>query len=85
MEIVFGDYVALEGHQYALPLVDIATRYCWIYGMLSLSLTSITSVLEQFKSDAGRLPQQFQSDFYRKLIGVNALRWILSNGSNIIT
>ena len=33
MEIVFGDYVALGGHWYALLLVDVATRYCWIYGM----------------------------------------------------
>ena len=52
--------------------------------MSSLSSTSITSALEQFKSDAGCLPQRFHSDFNRRLIGGNALRWILLNGSNII-
>ena len=52
--------------------------------MLSLSSMSITSALELFKADAGCLPHRFHSDFYRKLIGVNSLRWILSNGSNII-
>ena len=45
---------------------------------------SITSALELFKADAGRLPQSFHSDFNRKLIGGNALLWILSNGFNII-
>ena len=52
--------------------------------MSSLSYTSITSALEHFKADVGRLPQQFQSDFNSKLTGVNTLQWILSNGSNII-
>ena len=80
MDIVFGDCVALGGHRYALLLVDVATKYCWVYGILSLSSTSITSALELFKADAGRLPHRFHSDFDRKLIGGNALRWILSNG-----
>ena len=84
MDIVFGECVALGGQRYTLFLVDVATRYCCLYGMASLSSTSITSVLELFKADAGRLPHRFQSDFYRKLIGVNAPWWILSNVSNII-
>ena len=85
MYIVFGYCMVLGGHRYALSLVDVATRYCWLYGMPSLSSTSITSALELFKVDVGHLPQRFHSDFDRKLIGGNALRWILSNGSNIIT
>ena len=52
--------------------------------MLSFSSTSITPSFELFKADAGRLPHRFHSDFDRKLIGRNSLRWILSNGSNII-
>ena len=52
--------------------------------MSSLSSTSITSSLELFKADTGRLPQRFHSDFDRKLIGGNTLQSILSNGSNII-
>ena len=84
MHIVFGDCVALGGHRYALLLVDVATRYCWLYGMSPLSSTSITSALEFLKVDARRLPQRFHSEFDSKLIGGNALRWILSNSSNII-
>ena len=42
MDIVFGYCVALGGHRYVLLLVDVATRYCWLYGMSSLSSTSIT-------------------------------------------
>ena len=82
MDTVFGECVALGGHRYALLLVDLATRYCWLYGMSSLSSTSITSTLEQFKADAGCLPHRFHSDFDRKLIGGNDLRWIISNGSS---
>ena len=64
--------------------MDVATRYCWLYGMSSLSSTSIVSALELFKADAGRPPHRFHSNFDSKLIGGNALQWILSNGSNII-
>ena len=56
MDIVFGDCVALGGHWYALLLVDVATIYCWLYGISSLSSTSITSALEKLKSEAGQLP-----------------------------
>ena len=52
--------------------------------MLYLSYTSITSALENFKSEAGQLPKRFHSDFDRKLIVGNALRWILANEYNII-
>ena len=76
--------MALGRHSYSLLLVYVATRYCWLYGMSSLSSTLITSALELFKVDAGRLTQRFHSEFDRKLIGENALRWILSNVSNII-
>ena len=85
IDIVFDDRVALGGHQYVLLLVDVATRYCWLYRMSSLSSTSITSATEQFKSDAGRLSHWFHSNSDRKSIGGNDLQWILLNGSNIIT
>ena len=84
MDIFFGDYVALGGHPYVLLLVDVATRYCRLYGMSSLSSTSIMSALYLFKADVGRLPHSFHSNFDRKLIGWNSLQWILSNGSTII-
>ena len=49
-----------------------------------VSSTYITSALEQFKLDGGRLPQRFHSNFDRKLIGGSALHWILLNSYNII-
>ena len=84
MEIVFGDCVALWGHWYDLLLFDVATKYCWLYGMSSLSSTSITSALELFKADALRLTHRFHSDFDKKSIVGNYLQWMLSNSSNII-
>ena len=85
MDIVFGDCVALGGNWSDLLLVDVATIYCWLYGMSYLSYTSITSAPEKFKSEAGQLPKCFHSDFNRKLMGGNALHCILANGPNIIT
>ena len=84
MDIVFTDCAALRGHRYDLLLVDMTKRYCWLYGMSSLASTSITPALELFKADAGCLPHRFHSNFDRKLIDGNSLRWILSNDSDII-
>ena len=85
MDIVFGDCVALCGYRYALLLVDVATRYCWIYGMHSLTSSEVIQALELFKADVGGVPKRLHSDFDKKeLIGGKALRWILTNGSNII-
>ena len=84
MDITFGDCVALGGYRYALILVDVATRYCWIYGLTSLTSSQIIAALELFRADAGGIPRRFHSDFDKKLIGGKALRWILENHSNII-
>ena len=73
MDIVFGEFMELGGHCYALRLGDAATIYCWLYGMSSLSSTSITSALENFKSEAGKLPKQFHSNFNRNMIFGNSL------------
>ena len=73
MDIVFGDCVDLRGHRYTPLLIYVATRYCWLYGMSSLSSASITSDLETFTSESGQLPQPFHSDFDKKLIEGKAL------------
>eukprot|EP00956_Cyclotella_meneghiniana_P028868 scaffold68397_cov20-Cyclotella_meneghiniana.AAC.1 len=51
MDIVFGDCVSLGGFRYALLLVDIATRYVWLYGMQTVSSADIIFALETFKAD----------------------------------
>ena len=84
MDIVFGDCLALGGFRYALMLVDVATRYCWIYGLPSLTSSHIVDALESFRADAGKIPRMFHSDFDKKLIGGKALKWIKTAGSRII-
>ena len=63
MDIVFGEYVVLGGHRYALLLVYFETRYFWLYEMSYLYSTPINSVLENFNSEAGQLPKLFHSGF----------------------
>ena len=76
MDIVFGDCMALGGFRYALLLVDVATRYAWIYGMGTVSSADIILALESFKAEAGAYPKTFHADFDQKLIGGAALRHI---------
>jgi transposase InsO family protein len=84
LDIVFGDCIALDGFRYALVIVDVATRYCWVYGMQALTSNEIISSLNSFTSIAGMVPKLFHSDFDQKLIGGKARKWILESGSRII-
>jgi hypothetical protein len=84
LDIVFGDCLALGGYRYALVLVDVATRYCWVFGMQALTSNEIISALNSFTSLAGMVPRCFHSDFDQKLIGGKARKWILESGSGII-
>eukprot|EP00956_Cyclotella_meneghiniana_P015761 scaffold24459_cov75-Cyclotella_meneghiniana.AAC.2 len=84
MDIVFGDCLGLGGYRYALLLVDVATRYCWVYGMQALTSNEIISCFEQFVTAAGDVPKCFHSDFDKKLIGGKALRWIQEHKSRVI-
>lgn len=83
MDIVFGDCVALGGYRYAIIFVDVATRYCWLFGLTSLTSSEIISAFELLRSDASGVPRRFHSDFDKKLIGGQALKWILTDNSNI--
>eukprot|EP00804_Cyclotella_cryptica_P030371 CCRYP_011900-RA/>CCRYP_011900-RA protein AED:0.20 eAED:-0.11 QI:0/0/0/1/1/1/3/0/1923 len=83
MDIVFGDCLSLGGYKYALLLVDVATRYSWIFGLQSLTGTAITDALDSFVSEAGSVPRTFHADFDKKLIGGSALRWIHSHQSRV--
>eukprot|EP00956_Cyclotella_meneghiniana_P012602 scaffold17913_cov36-Cyclotella_meneghiniana.AAC.1 len=76
LDIVFGDCLSLGGYRYALILVDVATRFTWIYGMQTVSSADIIFALECFKADAGAYPKTFRADFDQKLIGGAALRHI---------
>lgn len=76
MDIVFGDCMALGGFRYALLLVDVSTRYTWLYGMATVSSADIIQALEAFRADTGTHPKTYHADFDQKLIGGSALRYI---------
>ena len=84
MDIVYGDTLSLGGFCYALILVDVATRYCWIYGLTSLNSFAIIDALEQFHADANGLPKTFHTNFDTKFIGGQAHKWIITNKCQII-
>ena len=81
---IIRDSMILGGSRYALLLVDVTTRYSWIYGMPSLSSNHAFAAWEAFRTDAGGIPRIFHSDFDNKLIGGKALKWIQSNDSKVI-
>jgi hypothetical protein len=73
MDIVFGDCLSLGNYRYALVLVDVATRYCWLYGMQALTSNEIISCLVQFQVAAGGMAKTVLSDFDQKLIELKSL------------
>eukprot|EP00804_Cyclotella_cryptica_P022103 CCRYP_011581-RA/>CCRYP_011581-RA protein AED:0.10 eAED:0.05 QI:0/0/0/1/0/0/6/0/1337 len=84
MDIVFGDCLSLGGFKYALLLVDVATRYCWMYGLPSLTSSNIIDAFASFTVDAGGAPKTFHADFDKKLIGGKALRWLQDEKIRVI-
>jgi hypothetical protein len=84
MDIIVGDCMALGGIRYALLLVDVSTRYSWIFGMNSLTSTEVIAALEAFCKFADRVPKRFHSDSDKTLIGGRALKWIRKQKSKII-
>lgn len=78
IDIIHGDGLGLGGFKYGLLLVDVATRYCWVYGLQTLSSNEIVSQFEQFVVNADNLPKTFNADFDKKLIGGDAQHWIIN-------
>ena len=76
LDIVFGDCMSLGGFRYALLLIDVATRYTWLYGLQTVSSGDIIFALDAFRADAGAYPKKFHADFDQKLIGGAALCYI---------
>ena len=52
-----------RGFKYTLLLVDVATRYCWMYGLPSLTSSNIIDAFASFTIDAGGAPKTFHADF----------------------
>lgn len=83
MDIVYGDCMSLGGYRYGLVLVDVATRFTWVFGLTSLSSNDIIDAFLKHSIAAGGVPRKYHADFDRKLIGGRALRWIQESGSKI--
>jgi hypothetical protein len=62
MDIVFGDCMSLGGFRYALLLVDVATRYTWLYGLQTVSSGDIIFALDAFRADTGAYPKKFHAN-----------------------
>jgi hypothetical protein len=84
MDIVFGDCLSLGGFKYALLLDDVSTRYCWMYGLPSLTSSTIIDAFTSFTVDAGGAQRTFHANFDRKLIGGKALRWLQNEKIRVI-
>ena len=76
--------MGLGGYRYALLLVDVATRYTWIFGMQTLTSSEIIDALEAFQESAHGTPKTFHCNFDKKLIGGKALKWVCLQKSRII-
>ncbi len=84
MDIVYGDCMGLGGFRYALLLVDVATRYCWVFGIQTLTSSKLIQAFKAFQELAHGTPKTFHCDFDKKLISGRALKWIRLQKSRII-
>jgi hypothetical protein len=84
MDIAFGDCLSVGGFKYALILVDRATRYNWTFGLKSLGLESILSVLRLFRASAGGLACCFYCDCDAKLFGTAILEYLIDSDSKVV-
>jgi len=83
MDIGYGDCVAVGGSKYCVLLVDRATRYTWIYGLKNLTHESLTSVLQQFRRDAGNLPKVLLTDFDNKILSGPTEKYLLEHQCHV--
>jgi hypothetical protein len=84
MDIVFLDCVGVGGFQYALILVDRATRYNWAFGLKGLLSSDIVSAIRKFRGAAGSLARCFYCDCDCKLFGSAISEYLIDNSSKIV-
>ena len=82
-DIGYGEGVGPGGFKYCLFLVDLATRYTWVYGLTDLSGECITDALWRFFVDAGGFPKRFRCDFDRRFLHGKVGRLLRSHGVKI--
>ena len=82
-DIGFGEGSGPGGYKYCLFLVDLATRYTWVYGLSDLSGDSIADALWRFFVDAGGFPTRFRCDFDRRFLQGKVGRLLRSHGVKI--
>jgi hypothetical protein len=62
MDIVYGDCLSLGGYRYALLIVDVATRFCWLFGLTSLCGNDIVILFRLWMLSALRLMEEFPAN-----------------------
>jgi hypothetical protein len=84
MDIAFSDRFLVGSFQYALILVDHATRYNWVFGLKSLSLDTILATIRLFCAAAGSLAKCFYCDCDLKLFGTAISEYFIDNDSKVV-
>jgi hypothetical protein len=84
MDIAFSDCLLVGGFEYALILVDQATRYNWTFGLKSLSSDHILGALRLFRASAGALAHCFYCDCNAKLFGSAISEYLINNTSKVV-
>ncbi len=82
--IAFGDCFSVGSFNYALILVDRASRYNWTFGLKSLSLDCILLALRLFWVSAGVLACCFYCACNVKLFGTTVLEYLINNHSKVV-
>jgi hypothetical protein len=82
-DIGYGEGIGPGGFKYCLFLVDLATRYTWVYGLSDLSGDCIVDALWRFFVDAGGFPKRFRCDFDRRFLHGKVGRLLRSHGVKI--
>jgi hypothetical protein len=83
MDIAFGNCLSVGGFCYSLILVDCATQYNWVLGLMSLTFDDILSALRFFWALAGSLKHCFYCDCNAKLFGMAILENLINNNSKV--
>jgi hypothetical protein len=81
--IGYGEGVGPGGYKYCLFLVNLATRYTWVYGLSDLTRESLVDALWRFFVDAGGFPKRFRCDFHRWFLQGKVGRLLRSHGVKI--
>jgi hypothetical protein len=81
--IGYGEGVGPGGYKYCLFLVNLATRYTWVFGLTDLSGDCVVDAMRRFFVGAGGFPRRFRCDFDRCFLHGKVGQLLCSHGVKI--